>query len=473
MHLSDIEFKRKFSFSPYKDMKIPLATMTFAKDFVNDTRGDLYPALDKDAECKESILGNRYSVSGRVRRMFCDFFPYGSYQLFADIDSGAVGFTFNIKSAEAKLEITKEEILYRDDVGNGAVKLPEFAQGVGEFTVSCRPGAFDIYLLHNGRLEYFHTFISDSFISSDLHSEFSSGYVSLSVNGKAVIKEVSGFIDNGISLADMRTVRYENGDVMIEDGKVYFTASVRLQAGCYQGVFSWVPGTMTFEMTGAIFYDAGDGKWCNDVAASMLYHREKKKWLLWVCSFAHDHILAHAEFSGDVRFGVNVLDVELMKQTDNKNDPRIFSGFPGDEDPDFFFSEDEGKWYMAICRLQPGVRKYRYTFFKSDDPFEGYEYIGSGYEGEETGGSFVKIDGRRYFVCGNSFKAVSDYRIYDSDGMKNAKFNFSDGGFRGWGTVIPVQRGNRTRLFWITFDRHKGSSYNWSYGNFYCFEGEM
>ena len=49
--------------------------------------------------------------------------------------------------------------------------------------------------------------------------------------------------------------------------------------------------------------------------------------------------------------------------------------------------------------------------------------------------------------------------------------DYDDGGFRGWGTVIPVKQGTRTRYYWLTFDRHKGSDYNWSYGNLYCFEG--
>lgn len=53
----------------------------------------------------------------------------------------------------------------------------------------------------------------------------------------------------------------------------------------------------------------------------------------------------------------------------------------------------------------------------------------------------------------------------------DAKFGFDDGDFRGWGSIIPVQLGSRKRYFWITFDRQKGSDYNWSYGNIYCFEG--
>ena len=75
-------------------------------------------------------------------------------------------------------------------------------------------------------------------------------------------------------------------------------------------------------------------------------------------------------------------------------------------------------------------------------------------------------------MCGNNFNARSEYRIYSKDGMREAKFRYPDGGFRGWVCVIPVTLGDRKRYFWLTFDRHNGSSYNWSYGNFYCFEAE-
>ena len=111
-------------------------------------------------------------------------------------------------------------------------------------------------------------------------------------------------------------------------------------------------------------------------------------------------------------------------------------------------------------------------FFSSNDPFSGYKYIGKGYEGAETGGSFVRIDGKRYFICGNDFNVTSDYRIYSDDGMQNARFDYPDGGFRGWGTLMPIKLGSRTRYFWLTFDRHNASDYNWSYGNIYCFEAD-
>ena len=38
--------------------------------------------------------------------------------------------------------------------------------------------------------------------------------------------------------------------------------------------------------------------------------------------------------------------------------------------------------------------------------------------------------------------------------------------------VMPIRMSARMRYFWLTFDRHNGSDYNWSYGNIYCFEAE-
>lgn len=109
-----------------------------------------------------------------------------------------------------------------------------------------------------------------------------------------------------------------------------------------------------------------------------------------------------------------------------------FVGIKGDEDPDFFYDEETGKWLMAVCRLLPDTGHYTYLFYESQDPFEGYTFIGRGIDGIETGGSFVKINGKQYFVCGNNHTVKSEYRIYDRDGMKKAVFNFSDGGYRGW-----------------------------------------
>lgn len=474
MNLIYSEFKRKFSLSMYKNLKIKLGEMTFTKDFVNDTFGDLYPIIQQSADCIEKVENNFYILSkGHSKRLFCQFFPYATYEVSVNTTDGEIGFCFQLPNAETTVSVNKDKLICVCEKGINEVQLPSFIKRELTMIISCRPGAFDVYFKNQGKPEYVCTFYDETFKDSNTQSIFSNGYASLFVSGNITVKEVLSYIDNGVSIADIRPIKYEDGEILYEQGKIYLTASIRMQEGTFQGMFSWVPGTAEFQMTGALFYDCGDGKWRGYVAPVILYHRGNKQWYVWVSSFGHEHILAHSVFDGDPRFGVNVVDVEFMKKASSNDDISAFVGFVGDEDPDLFYDEKTDRWLMAICRINPKTKQYTYVFFESYNPFDGYTYIGRGPDGTETGGSFVKINGELLFVCGNNYNEKSDYRIYSKDGMKKASFNYPDGGFRGWGTVIPVKIGSRTRYFWLTFDRHNGSDYNWSYGNLYCFEAEI
>lgn len=465
------EFKRKFSLSMYKNLKIKLGEMSFFKDFVNDSRGDPYPVTQKSPDCVECMENNYYVIKGgAVKRLFCQFFPFATYEMTCSYVNGEVGFCFQMPESEARIFTNGNQVRYSCAERLEISDVPELVGSSFTLIVSCRPGAFDVYFKNNGKPEFLCTFYEEAFKNSNQYSMFSNGYVFLFATESATIRQVLSYIDNGISIADIRPIKYENGEPMLEHGKVYFTVSVRMQEGAFQGVFSWIPGTAEFNMTGALFYDAGDGWWRNYVAPVILYHRSEKQWYVWVSSFEHEHILAHAAFDGDPRFGVNVVDVTLMKKASDTSDITAFAGFKGDEDPDLLFDEENNRWLLAICRIDPKTKSYVYVFFESKEPFYHYTYIGRGKDGAETGGSFVRINGELFFVCGNDFKATSEYRVYSKNEMQMASFHYPDGGFRGWGTVVPIKLGSRTRYFWLTFDRQNGSSYNWSYGNLYCFE---
>lgn len=455
----------------YKNLKIGLGEMSFLKDFVADTRNNLYPLTEKSDDLCERIENNLYKVEkGKAKRMFCQFFPFATYELTALTSDGKVGFCFEIVGAKARVFTNGETLFYSCGEKTETVKLPDFAKKETTLIVSCRPGAFDIYLKNGGSIQFLHTFLEDAFKNSNNHQLFKDGYVSLLTEGKVTVSGVQSYVDNGVSIADMRFIKYENGEIICEQGKVYFTASIRMQEGVFQGVFSWVPGTTHFELTGALFYDCGDGFWRGYVAPVILYCRKENKWYLWASSFGDEHILVHSRFEGDVRFGVNVVDVQFMEKATKDSSLNDFVGFKGDEDPDLFYDEENDRWLLAICRVDTSVMQYRYFFYESKEPFANFKYLGKGYDGSETGGSFVKVENELFFLCGYGQTYDSKYRIYGKDFVKDAKFNFADGGMRGWGSVAPIKTGSRTRYYWLTFDRHNGSDYNWSYGNIYCFE---
>jgi len=276
-----------------------------------------------------------------------------------------------------------------------------------------------------------------------------------------------------LGFADPRTVRYTDGSPVIMNGRIYFSVSARMAAGAYEMIVSWLPGTGELTQEGAVFFEYGDGRISADVASSILYDPEKKCFLIFNCSFSHGHVLAHGESTADLMHGIHIVRMERMKENASAGDTDFYAK-AGDEDPDLYFDEERKYWILTICRLSQEDGKYHFYRFRSDDPFTGYVFEERTYGDHETGGSFVKTAEGRYFVCGADGGRRSVYYIYDAENFtkcSEAVFDRPDGGFRGWGTVVPVPCGSFTRYYWLTFDRIPGSSYNWSYGNLYIFEG--
>jgi len=477
-NLHKMKFRRLFSVNFYKNLKLKLGEMSFYKDFVNDRRGDPY-SLIENIRCNERVEGGYYRTEGeRAERLFCAYFPYATYEIMIDELDGKCGFGF-------VTPLGKSELTLKNNQGNLSIIFEgkeiaadrSFKRGMS-FLVTARKNNFEIYFNYGNMPEFIAEVKSKKLEGIHFEKNFKASKTTLVCEGKVTLSKAESYMDAGLSQADIRPVKYENGDVIVENGKIYFTVSARMHIETYQAVVSWVVGTCEFCLVGAIFFDAGDGAWCSDVATSLKFNRFTNKWNLWVCSFSHDHILASAEFCGDPRFGVNVIDVKLMEKGDKDGDRAAFVGFFGDEDPDFIYDEKNGKWLFTVCRLADmpdGKRKYAYHLFEGDGPFNCNRFVTRSGAGAETGGSMVYVGDTLHFVCGNDFEQRANYRVYDLPNLENyteMEFDYDDGGFRGWGTVVPLKMGTRTRYFHLTFDRHNASEYNWSYGNLYCFEAE-
>lgn len=526
--------------------------------------------------------GSTYAPEGtRVGLEFAARSGRGSPYTAAD----APGLCVFVERAGAEVCVCHEEFVGGRSLGVVRHGTRAFTPG-GLLFVSAHGAFFDVSL---GR-EFVCTIQAEGFSDICRRSAFMNAgvslYVALPAGGRAAVSRAESFLDGGLSHADMKPVRYEDGTPILENGRLFLTLSSRLQAGAYQYVVSWNPSTCELRPEGAIFFDYGDGRWCADVAISLIYHRERREWLFWATAFSHGHILCHGTSAGDPRFGITVLDAALMEaqkpgsdvsngglpiQTSGAekdgelaqtkdcacgkagaarafasddvlsvqagvarisasdevlsaqaggrvaemagglartedcacgkvgaarasasddvlsvqagwrgasvaelDDDTLWLAKTGDEDPDFTYDRERGKWYMTICRSVKGAG-YRYFLFESDEPFSGYRHVCHTESGENTGGLMVRIRGRRALVCGSDFKARAEYRVYplgDFSHFQRLTCDFDDGGFRGWGSLMPVPCGNRTKYVWMTFDRHNGSDYNWSYGNLYAYEAE-
>lgn len=571
----ELYFHRLFSINPYRSLRMKLCEMSFCKDWPHTDRGEPYPIVrEVGAALGEKVEDGRIAFSadapGERARLIGRFFPYASSEVCVDALDGEgarVGLEFAVRSGRGSpytaedapglcvfLERAGAEVCVCHEEFVGGRSLGVVRHGTRAFTpggvlfVSAHGAFFDVSL---GR-EFVCTIQAEGFSDICRRSAFMNAgvslYVALPAGGRAAVSRAESFLDGGLSHADMKPVRYEDGTPILENGRLFLTLSSRLQAGAYQYVVSWNPSTCELRPEGAIFFDYGDGRWCADVAISLIYHRERREWLFWATAFSHGHILCHGTSAGDPRFGITALDATLMEaqkpgsdvsngglpiqtrgaemadgQARTKDcacgkagaarafasddvlsvqvgaarasasddvlsvqaggraagvaeldDDTLWLAKTGDEDPDFTYDRERGKWYMTICRSVKGAG-YRYFLFESDEPFSGYRHVCHTESGENTGGLMVRIRGRRALVCGSDFKARAEYRVYplgDFSHFQRLTCDFDDGGFRGWGSLMPVPCGNRTKYVWMTFDRHNGSDYNWSYGNLYAYEAE-
>ena len=669
----ELYFHRLFSINPYRSLRMKLCEMSFCKDWPHTDRGEPYPIVrEAGAALGEKVEDGRIAFSadapGERARLIGRFFPYASSEVCVDALDGEgarVGLEFAARSGRGSpytaddapglcvfVERAGAEVCVCHEEFAGGRSLGVVRHGARAFTpggvlfVSAHGAFFDVSL---GR-EFVCTIQAEGFSDICRRSAFMNAgvslYVALPAGGRAAVSRAESFLDGGLSHADMKPVRYEDGTPILENGRLFLTLSSRLQAGAYQYVVSWNPSTCELRPEGAIFFDYGDGRWCADVAISLIYHRERREWLFWATAFSHGHILCHGTSAGDPRFGITALDAALMEaqkpgsdvsngglpiqtsgaekdgelaqtkdcacgkagaartsasddvlsvqagdcgaemadgqaqteecacgkvgaarafasddvlsvqaggrvaemdggQAQTKecacgkagaarafasdevlsvqagwrgtekdgglartkecacgkvgaarafasddvlsvqaggrgasvaelDDDTLWLAKTGDEDPDFTYDRERGKWYMTICRSVKGAG-YRYFLFESDEPFSGYRHVCHTESGENTGGLMVRIRGRRALVCGSDFKARAEYRVYplgDFSHFQRLTCDFDDGGFRGWGSLMPVPCGNRTKYVWMTFDRHNGSDYNWSYGNLYAYEAE-
>ena len=761
----ELYFHRLFSINPYRSLRMKLCEMSFCKDWPHTDRGEPYPVIrESGAALSEKVEDGRIAFSadapGERARLIGRFFPYASSEVCVDALDGEgarVGLEFAVRSGSGSpytaadapglcvfVERAGAEVCVCHEEFVGGRSLGVVRHGTRAFTpggvlfVSAHGAFFDVSL----GCEFVCTIQAEGFSDICRRSAFMNAgvslYVALPAGGRAAVSRAESFLDGGLSHADMKPVRYEDGTPILENGRLFLTLSSRLQAGAYQYVVSWNPSTCELRPEGAIFFDYGDGRWCADVAISLIYHRERREWLFWATAFSHGHILCHGTSAGDPRFGITVLDATLMEaqkpgsdvsngglpiqtsgaemadglaqtkdcacgkvgaartsasddvlsvqaggrvaemadglaqteecacgkagaarafasddvlsvqaggrvaemadgqartkdcacgkvgvarafasddvlsaqagwrvaeiadgqtrtedcacgkvgaarafasdevlsvqaggrvaemdggQAQTKecacgkagaarafasdevlsvqaggrvaemadgqartkdcacgkvgaarafasddvlsvqvgvarasasddvlsvqaggrgasvaelDDDTLWLAKTGDEDPDFTYDRERGKWYMTICRSVKGAG-YRYFLFESDEPFSGYRHVCHTESGENTGGLMVRIRGRRALVCGSDFKARAEYRVYplgDFSHFQRLTCDFDDGGFRGWGSLMPVPCGNRTKYVWMTFDRHNGSDYNWSYGNLYAYEAE-
>lgn len=299
------------------------------------------------------------------------------------------------------------------------------------------------------------------------------GCISTGIGSYEQIKQV---VSCGIAQADIRAITYEDGSPFIENNKLYLSASGRTgSAGPL--IFELDLGTYNLKLIGTIITSISntalsyDNKVWHGGAAHILFDRNSAQWIISISGHRLSHLLYISKSYSDVRFGITHLDFSLLDYANATS---------GDEDPQIFYSDLLDK-YVLVYASSYNDTSYYVEIQTSDYIDHGFSHIASIKGISATGITTTKVGGDWYTITGNSedSNGINRYNIYQwrlTEGVLSLidkgllNIDYEDGGYRGWGSVIPVYKGDYTEYLFITFDRLRTENEdNWTYGNLYLY----
>jgi len=290
--------------------------------------------------------------------------------------------------------------------------------------------------------------------------------------GQVQVKKVEMALTTGIGLADIRAITYENGDPLLDQGRLWYTMSIRGRALDHhiQGVFSMNPTVFDVRLEGIILFDRNDGILRNEVATHLFYDRKNEVWRGLTTGFS--------AFANPDKEKKQLLAIE------SKKDPRFgfstMSAVPIDmvgdiEDPHILFDSAANKWRMLTCENLNG---YKAVVLESDDWNKGYKKIEGPVAHNSTGTSIQKIGDKLFCFSGSSDRKI---HIYSYPGLNEVGSLHMDlppwdetSGTRVWPNVVQLPDGYPFRYIALMMDRFnypglKGP--NWTYGAIYLYHG--
>lgn len=289
--------------------------------------------------------------------------------------------------------------------------------------------------------------------------------------GEVRVQQVRSILSSGMGLADIRAITYEDGTPYLDQGRLWYTMSVRGRALPHhiQGVFSLDPTTFDLQFTGVILFDRHDGLLRNEVASHLFFDRTDSMWRGLTTGFSafarpdEEKELLAVESKRDPRFGFSVMDATPF-------------GIVGDiEDPHILFDAEVGKWRLLTCENHDG---YKAIMLESDHWNRDYQRIAGPVLYNSTGTSIQRIGGKPYCFSGSKDREIYIYSYPDLQEAGTLQMDLppwdEQSGTRVWPNVVELPEGYPFRFVALMMDRFNYPGLegpNWTYGALYLYHG--
>ena len=450
-----------------------------------------YSENKPDISIKEENLIIRSNHETKTSVWFGGFNPFATYSIELDsiMGNGEIGFEFADLDRNNRFFITTGfdgELLNAVTVSIVKDSITVFKESIRENLQSNRKlkgkiilqmlgSGLTLYHQKNGLPEVIGQCDFNKYLdlrSKDVINSFQSNlYVYLN-NGAVTVRKLKSVLSSGVGLADIRAITYEDGSPIMDNGRLWYTMSIRGRALPHhiQGVFSLNPSVFDIQFEGIIVFDRNDGILRNEIASHIFYDRNNKIWRGLTTGFtAYANLdeekkqLLAVESKVDPRFGFSVMRATPF-------------GIVGDiEDPHILYDAKAEKWRIFTCE---NIEGYKGVMLESDKWNKGYKKIAGPVKHNSTGTSIMKIGEKRYCFSGSSERNVFIYSYPELKEVGVLKMDLppwsENSGTRVWPNIVQLPEGYPFRYIALMMDRFNFPGLqgpNWSYGAIYLYHG--
>ena len=289
------------------------------------------------------------------------------------------------------------------------------------------------------------------------------------------VRETRSSLMTGAGQADICAMTYEDGSPFLDQGRLWFTMSIRGRGLPHpmQGILSMNPSVFDLRLDGIVVFDRNDGLLRNEIGTHIFYDRNDKEWRGLTVGFSA---------LGDP--GPN--PPKGLWAVSSKHDPRfgfsIMNAKPADipnvgEDPHMIYDANAGKWRLLACMVgDVGWPAGLYEAETWDGP---YTLIAGPAPVNGTGCLLQKFGNDYYCIFGSSDRKFYVYSYPDFEelgalDMFRPPWDEEDpkSNTRCWPNVIPLPEGYPAPYIALSMDRVNYPGLDgWTYGALYLYHG--
>lgn len=295
----------------------------------------------------------------------------------------------------------------------------------------------------------------------------------LKKGAKVSLLGASSSLSPGSGQADLRAITNEEGAPLLDEGRLWFTITVRGRALPHplQGVFSLNPSVFDIRFEGIIVFDMDDGLFRNELASHLFRDSKSGEWRGWTTGFSalggagrtESKTILAVSSTRDPRRGFSIMKAKPI-------------GLAGaHEDPHGVYDKEAGKWRLLLCESH---KKYQAGMWESDHWDRGYTRLAGPVEMDSTGTMIQTFGDKRYALFGSADRKIyiRTYPDLKPAGELNVEMPpwTENTGTRIWPNVIPLPEGYPASYIALMMDRANFPGMpkrNWTYGAMYLYHG--